>query len=313
MGTPLTEERFIAVLSEFQKSIDARFTKIDDRFKKIEDAIKEVKGFQEKESKAIELDLEMLLKKYLSKKFVAYEIEPFPIKYIYDPYTKKELTEVDAAFLLSPLQPSPNYTRLIEAGINMKVVNNIKPHSYIFVIAEAKHHMTKKKITQKLEQFDKLKNLFALAKRIANSDVTVNINAKNPFFDTVKRNEFMSHVNDMLLFFGAAYWDPRVLPQLLADIKAYKNLVGEFRNAKNAATKQQIYNNAYKIEKRWYDNPKLLSTEEVSTMPNLQSSLQHVECIVPSGERYSVLENPEPEGYSSFGGNYRLRKTIRNG
>jgi hypothetical protein len=110
---PLTEKRFSEMLdrilekrfNDMEERINIRLDgilekRLDEKLKPIIDDLKEVKGFQKYEADAIELELQMVLKKHLSNVYPLMDIKPFEMKHISDPYTDNTITELDAAFLL---------------------------------------------------------------------------------------------------------------------------------------------------------------------------------------------------------------------
>jgi hypothetical protein len=301
--TTLTEERFIELLGEFRKDINKRLDSL-------ELTVRDLKGFQDYESKAIEIDLQILLKKYLSSIYSTSRILPFPLIKLYCPFTLKEITELDAAFLIEPFYKSYNKSVTRKKNLNVYSKNNI------FVLAEAKHHITKNKIKVKLQQFDEIRQLFKEAENvltnymhknisnyITNTDSTVN-EAKRVFFETVRRYKFLGYIKETILFFGAAHWDKKLLNDIQADIRKYKAYANEFNtlhlktnNNKKNEEKIRLYKLAYEVEKQWYDNHIALNDEEIIKRTLLPSSLQFCELIIPSGDRYAIVPSSSSENY----------------
>ncbi len=325
--TALTEERFIELFSDFRKDINERFERVDKRLDSLETAVKDLqsdvkdlqtsvkdlKGFQDHESKAIEIDLQILLKKYLSSRYSTSRIIPLPMVRLWSPFTEKEIMELDTAFLflIEPFYKTQNEFATCEKNYNIYSKNDI------FILAEAKHRITKNKIKDKLQQFDEILELFKEAKHIltnyihknisnyiTNPDSTIN-KAKRDFFETVRRYKFLGSIKETILFFGAAHWDKKLLNNIQSDIRKYKAYANEFntlhlkttKNEENKEDKIRLYKLAYEIEKHWYDNRIPLNDEQIVALTKLPSSLQFCELIIPSGDRYTVVPSSSSENY----------------
>jgi hypothetical protein len=300
MGTPLTEEKF----NEYLIMFDARMTAIETRLSRLEVIVKEIKGFQDHESEAIEYELYMILEKYLKIKFPLCDIQKFPMKRIYDQYDK-EITELDAAFLINPLILKRDYSRLRLVGVDKRYSNEPSTEKSIFVMAEAKHHITSKKIKQKLEQFHRIRQLFRISQNVTKSDESVYGNA---FIKTLTLNKYMLDIDTCYLYFGAAYWEKGLLDKLQQMIKEYKLLSNEFVSAKKE-TKNSIYRKLCKLESSWFvfHNP-TYTDSEIESIQVIDSIYNYIEFIVPSGSRFEVHNvQTEPDGFLHTGGS--IRKT----
>lgn len=266
--------KLLIFLKDKFESIDNRFESIDNRFESIDKQLRGLLGFQENESHAIEYELQMILKAHLKKINNGKQIVPYEMKSIKNPYTGKELTEFDGAFIVEPTtMPYYNLSRLqklfpkkkkttdsntIKTSIlskkNKKINNNNftkKNNRYIndstpkgFVLAEAKHHINADKIKTKLEQFTQILEIFKLAKEIKGKPrdkVDPRINRK--FITQVERDKYMSSIdiNQCFLYFGAAYWDSGLLRALRHDLKEHADEVSKFYS---------ISNKIYDVEKQ---------------------------------------------------------------
>jgi hypothetical protein len=314
MGTPLTEERFL----EFVKVIDIRLTRIEEDIAILKQDVavlkqdvallkrdmKEVRAFQDYESKTIEYELQALLETHLKTKYPFYDVKEFPMRRLYDPITDSEITELDAAFLLSPIIMKADYSRLKERGVYKKY-EPVKPtNGCIFVMAEAKHHITTDKIALKLNQFNNIRAMFKAAKDVANGDMLFS----ETFKKTVARNPYLANIQTGVLFFGAAYWGGRLVKDFENDVKQCKEFVKKFALEKDSDKKYRIYLESQDLESKWRDvNLEIKSVTEVASMKQLTGTLRHVELITPSGNRYLIKEEKEPEPFAFVGGKTRKK------
>lgn len=319
MGTPLTEERFL----EFVKALDVRLTRIENdiaAFKaevradiaelkadvaSLKRDMKEVREFQYYESKTIEHELQALLEEHLKKKYQYFEVKEFLMKHLYDPISDAVITELDAAFLLDPVVLKADYSRLREKGV-YKTYPPVKPtHGSIFVMAEAKHHITADKIATKLNQFLRIRDMFKAAKSVLEGQTGFS----EKFIRTVKRNPYLAKIQTGALYFGAACWGDRLVRDFEADIKKYKELVNIFSSSNDPNKKYQVYLTAHALESKWHaTNLTIKPKEEVAAMKQLTGSLRYVDLITPSGQRYVIKSEKEPEPFGIFvGGKTRKR------
>lgn len=335
----LTERRFIELWHQMETRMETRMdTRIeamgqkmeammDKKLKPIRDTLTKIEGFQKYESDGIEYELEMILKKHMTKTYTTKTVKPFPIKTINNPYTDRHLTDLDAAFLLIPYSPTPDYERMRTYKIPFLTKDPLCDTSNIFVLAEAKHHMNRNKIATKLWQFDQICNLFALAKQIYNSPSpkhpeTYGVTRK--FMSTVARNQYLANIDECILFFGAAYWEKGLLRDFQADSKKYKDLAELFRNT-SKENKINVYKAIRTIESKWYTNTdhterKILdlSPEQIMARDSIGGAISCVKFIEPSGDRYCIMSNPSenqngPSGISRLslqGG--KTRKNVGN-
>lgn len=294
MDTPLTEKKFNEFLVIFEKrmsSLETRMSGLETRMSGLDKTVKEIKGFQDYESKAIEYELQMILETYLKNKNPLNTIEKFPMDRIYDMYNK-EITELDAAFLIAPISPKYNYSRLTREEMYTMLPARYKPtDKYKFVLAEAKHHMNTKKIKRKLEQFHKILHVFSLANYLMTNPET-NVSAYSPqFIKTIQRYPFFGNmdINGCILYFGAAYWDSGLLDKFKQTINEYKKLTDEFTSA-TAEQKIAIYRTICKLERNWYviHDPILSDSDILLSIKNLHSIYNQVEFILPSGNRFLI-------------------------
>jgi hypothetical protein len=344
MGTPLTEERFLIFVRLIDKrftdlearmsgletrmsglethmsgletrmsgletrmsGLETQISSLEPRMFSLEKQMTDIQGFQKHESDTIEFELHMLLTKHLELKYPLKTIIKFPMKRLYNPFTNAEITELDAAFLLSPMTYKQNYSRLHEAGIYKKYT--IEPPSTepsIFIMAEAKHNLNAKKVAEKLNQFDLIRQMFYVARNGYEgiSDV---------FRKTLKHNKFMTTIETCVLFFGAAYWEPGLLFELREAVKTYKNMANMFESAPENQ-KVSIFRKALELDSRWRRQPvgKLPPTEYIIKMHSLEGSLKYIDFIIPSGSRYVIPVAKEPEPWHTHRGGGVTRK-VRN-
>lgn len=328
---PVTEKRLLEILSQmFDKrfeaidkrfeaidekfaAIDARFTSVDTQFVKVFSELQKINGkidglqrYQDTESHAIEFELKKVLQKYLTDKYPRMEISPFPIKTIND-LSNVPITDLDAAFLVSTSIPKIDYTLLKEKGFPPKIVQpNIISRTSILAIAEAKHNINPDKIATKLYQFDRIKTLIHMLKDVSNNQHPLLI-------QMAKRNAFLLQISEFRFFFGAAFWHEKTASDLVCDIKKHKRLCNEFKTA-SPDVKVDTYREICAIQHRWYKskpapcNPEL-SDSEILKLTNIDSSLNQIEIITPSGERYAVVMEKQPNGMPIGGRRNRTRKT----
>lgn len=301
MGTPFTEEKFNEFLVIFEKrmsGVEARLSGVENRLDKIEKIVKEIKGFQDHESKSIEYELKKILYMYLKKTYPLNNVVKFEMKHIHDQYGG-EITELDAAFLIKPLELKHDYSRLRARGVYVKYEKNtLLEDKYIFILAEAKHHITIEKVKYKLQQFHRICQLFTAARNVIENKVDKSVYSPK-FIKTVERNDYLGKIDTQYLFFGAAYWDNGLLDKLQDAITEYKKLSAEFADA-NKERKVVIYHKLCRIERDWHviHNPVLTNTE-IESLTHINSIYNYVDFILPSGERYRIETpvNNEPEGF----------------
>jgi hypothetical protein len=295
---PVTEKRLLEILSQmFDKrfeAIDARFEVIDSRFDKvfselgkINVKIDQLQRYQTTESTAIEFDLKMILQTYLEKKYPRMTVGPFPMKSITD-LSNNLITELDAAFLVSTNLPAINRSLLREKGFPPDIItSNVIPTTSVLVIAEAKHNINTDKIATKLYQFDKIKSVIHMLKDVSNQ--------QNPIIaNIITRNKYLLTISEFNFFFGAAFWQERLVRELESAIKKHKKLCNDFKVA-SGDTKIAIYKQICKLQKIWYKNnptpcDATISESLILQLTEIESSLNQVELIVPSGDRYIVLQ-----------------------
>lgn len=313
MGTTFTEEKFNEFLVIFENrmsGLENRMSGIEKRMSSLEKTVKDIKGFQDHESNAIEYELEMILKTHLNQRFPLNDIEDFPMKHMYGIYGE-EITEMDAAFLITPHKPKYNYSRLTRNEMYIMLPMKYVPtDKYKFVLAEAKHHINTKKIKQKLQQFHKLRQLFGFAQRLTEHPEIDVASYSTQFIDTVKHHPFMANMDTdaCYLYFGAAYWDKGLLERFKQVIEEYKSLALEFEMmATKPERKITIYRKLCKLEHNWFPvlNVTLLDTE-ILEMTKIDSIYNLVELILPSGQRFHIPADKGPEGYMRGGGSHAL-------
>jgi len=306
----LTEKRLLELLEPRFKSIDDKFKSIDDKLISIDIRLHGVEGFQRHESEAIVFELRLVLEKYLRKEYPIYTVKTFPMKSINDPYTDERLTEFDAAYIIQPYTHNSGNlnTRLREKNIKYRTLKKQPMNGdNIFILAEAKHYIDVDKIKLKLWQFDKLMNLFSLAKRIhatKNMEKRKEFGVNPKFLSTIQYNQIIAHIHDYRLFFGAAYWQKGLLLRFRDDIEERNRLYNQFVKA-SGDEKIRVYRKLINVEKRWYqpenlpNHPKL-SDDEIARLKDLPGAMKYIDIIQPSGERYSVFRPNEPVGITSI-------------
>ena len=328
-GIVLTEERFLLLLNEVISPMQTTITKMDTDITNMKTDITNMKntlqtlqGFQNNESKAIEFELKMVLKKYLKNKFPSFTLKSLEMKNVNDPYTNKNLTDLDAAFILENINTRQNFTRLKERSMTIPThlfnKNEIEDKR-IFIMAEAKHYIDLAKIKEKLSQFDRICNIFKLTNRLDNSeDIEVEskkLKVHKEFISTVKHHKYLSKINEYYLFFGATYWETNIMEKLEDSINKRAKLVRAFLEPNNS-DKVEIYKKICEIDAKWYtpenmpNNPQISDTSIV-TLTEIKGGLGYTKLIEPSGERYNVVSNNtflNFEGMSTFGGNITRKK-----
>jgi hypothetical protein len=263
----------------------------------------------------------MILEKYLSEKYPLYELKKFPMKTPSDPYTKKQLTDFDASFLLEPLKHKPDLSRLGNKrfSFSLKKDKYDKKMSSIFILAEAKHFLNRNKIAVKLWQFDRICEIFKLAKLYkTDREKYDTLVIDKSFALTSERNAYLSEIDSWILFFGACFWEKNLFDILGSDIAEYKNLAYNFKNA-SGDEKIHIYEKICEIERKWYEpgnEPEThrMTKEQILELDTIENALAFVKFIQPSGDRYVIRDKKEPVGMSSIplhGGN-RTRKSSKS-
>lgn len=300
MGTPLTEEKFNEFLKVFESrmsGLETRMSGLETRMSGVEVKLDQVIGFQNHESKAIEYELRMILETHLKRKFPLNVVQLFPMKKIKNIYGE-ETTELDAAFLIAPITPKYNYSRLSRDDMYIMLEKKYIPtDGYKFVLAEAKHYLDTEKIKTKLEQFHKICQTFIFAKNIL-SNPEMNMSMFSPeFIDTVKHYKYLGSIETSYLYFGAAYWKGGLLDRFQQMINDYNKLSSDFESASDDR-KISIYRKICKLENNWYvvNNP-LLSDADILKLQKIETIYNFVHFILPSGQRFHVPVDSEPEGY----------------
>ena len=298
------DKRFDAIDARFE-AIDARFETMVAEFSKINGKIDQLQRYQATESIAIEFDLKMVLQKYLETKYPRMSVGSFPMKTITD-LSNNPITDLDAAFLVSSTSIIPDRYQLEKQGFPPDIIqpNNV-PTSSILVIAEAKHNINADKIATKLYQFDKIKTYIRVLRDSTN-------NASPAISKITRRNNYLLSISDFNFFFGAAFWQERLAKDLECAIKKHRKLCTYFKTA-TGTKKIALYKQICTLQKIWYrDNPTpcnpSLSDPAILQLTEIDSSINQVELIVPSGDRYVVLQEKQPEGMAIGGRRTRTRK-----
>jgi hypothetical protein len=293
--------------------------KLDKKLKPIHDTLKTLQGFQDNEANAIEYELEMIIEKYLKDNYPIKTVTKFPIKTPMDPYTDKEITDLDVSFLIKDYKHTYNYSRLKEAGIYMSISkqSNNKTNT-IFVLGEAKHYICKRKISDKLSQFDRICNIFKLSRHIIQNPNNIsNLGVTDKFLSTVKRNTYLAEISSYILFFGAAFWEKGIMKAFNEAIKQYNELINNFTKA-SEDKKVAIYYKILAIEQEWYgkDNAPVredLADDSIKSLDKIEGfGLLYVKLIHPSGDRYKIDTPEHISGYTTIslkGGNKTRRRS----
>jgi len=321
---PLTEKRFLEIINGFDKrfeamdkrfeaidkrfeAIDKRFENMDKRFDKIEKQLIDVRRFQIHEAEAIEYELGSVLRSFLMKKYPLTIITKFPMKELYDPITEERITELDAAFLVSPMKHKPDMRRLLEVGIKIPKMRNNIVHVHEethLIIAEAKHHMSTNKIATKLWQFDRILDYFKHIHIIKSGATDWVVTEK--FAMTYERNPYLAQITTIHFYFGAAFWQKGIADDLKNDIQKWKENVEMFESTTNSGEKLRIFNTILAIEMKWYrntDRPKQQTSkldmvpEEIVALKTIEGAFKHLDLILPSGDRYFVDDEKEIQGF----------------
>jgi hypothetical protein len=265
----------------------------------------------------------MVLQTYLKKEYPLMTISKFKINTIKDPKTNQMITNLDASFLLTPYTYEPDYSRLYSAKIAKLIPRQInKILSNIFVMAEAKHRIDRDKIKIKINQFQRIKNYFFLAKKTSEllktntpKKVIEQLHVMNGFITTIQRNPEYANVDTFFLFFGALYWQQGLLLEFRTDLETYTKLSDDFTTA-SVQQKKRLYNHLRALEKKWCSEEFYTQTsidlEEITKAHEYHGILYSVKLIQPSGERYEILNKKEPLGITNViihGGNTRKKRT----
>jgi len=324
-GIPLTEERFAVLFEQSIKNFitpimselhiiknDVAILKNDVAILKndvsslkanvslLNTQVKELKNFQDLESKAIEYELRQILYQYLKKQFPLMNVMEFKMKEMYHPITGEHITELDGAFTLGSISPDIDYKRFTDAGLSfIKIPKKEQNYPTIFVLAEAKHYLTRSKIAKKLAQFDKIISFFEAAKTYKR---TKSESYTRDFVMTVLRNDFITNMHTYILFFGASFWDKNMMDNLEHDVAKRKEFIQAFHTATNT-DKIRIFRKIKALEKQWYSHKDFkdqlppdyeLSDDKILELQEVRGAMAHIQFVLPSGERYRVPET-EPE------------------
>lgn len=325
---PVTRRYFNEVIEKFANAINVRFDSVEERLGRVEGRLDNVEGrldkvegqlrklkgqmsesisFQAHESFAIEYELEAVLKKHLAKKYPLRVITDFPVKKLYHHLTDKLITDLDAAFLVKPYIRRTNTRRLRNAGIAPPLGRNNAPdNDYYFILAEAKHHVNKNKIAQKLWQFEQIRHRFRLAKRIEDGTADPRESSEQ-FKRTVQREKYMSKISESRLYFGSPYWDRGLASELSNALQEWNSLADEFQSVSTDEEKIAIFKKIVELETNWYSDtnhplrttPKSIVTDaDIMALTEIDGAMKYVELIVPSGGRYMIVESHSegPEG-----------------
>lgn len=298
---------FAVELEKALSPILEKLTSLDNKFTQLQ-------HFQVLESRAIEFELRKVLTSYLAKIYPTKTITHFEMKELKDPATGKVITEFDGAFGLSSYVPSIDMTRVADAGLPwISKPSDIDTRPDIFVLAEAKHYIHRGKIAKKLGQLDAIIKLFNAAKAYAR-DKTIRSGYSPKFMRMVERQSSITNIQSFLLFFCASFWDEDMMEHFEGDVQERKNLVRNFFAAKDDEKRLRIFRVLKELEKRWYVHSDVpgqlpqdynLSDDEVLRLTTLQGAMEHVQCILPSGNRYTIhqtVEEATPVATLAMGG-----------
>jgi hypothetical protein len=288
----------VAILKEDVSGLkhDVAILKID--MKKVKADIVQLTGFQTHEVQAIEDDFNKLLKKHLQREYPKMTVGTLGIKKMKNPFVidrTETLTDFDAGYLLSPYKHVSDISRLVERSIPIPSREKWLDMSYICVIAEAKHYISRDKIQQKLYQFDIFSKACLLAKDILNAPEELrtaeHFGVNESFIASITNESYIAHITDFILFFGAAYWQRGVFDTFSTDVSNYKEYLTKFASA-NGDQKIRLYKEVLRLENKWYGNyqtpNKPLSDEDILALESVNGAMKYVEFIVQSGERFTV-------------------------
>jgi hypothetical protein len=333
---PLTEKRFFELLDatldqKLEEKLEEKLDKIldkkfEEKLRPINKMLKELKGFQTHESDAIEFELQEVLESYLVAEYPLMKVERFRMKKISDPKTGKDITDFDAAFLVQNINYQPDYSRVKEAALPIPKTKADYTDTVFFAVAEAKHHIDKDKIKEKLEQFDKIRAIFNRMKQISqipeNERKPELLGVSSKFLNTILHHKYLARIDQLSLFFGAAHWPEGLLKDIKGAVSIYRHLVQRFNTAQ-PEQKPNFYKQLCSLESKWYEpgkapNSPLLSPEQIVNLNTIDGAMLYVGFIEPSGERYKVVtkKEKEPFGITSIplqggGGNSKKKKTRR--
>jgi hypothetical protein len=296
---PLTEKRFFELLD------DTLDKKIKEKLDPIHKMLKELKGFQTYESDAIEFELQEVLESYLVAEYPLMKVDRFRMKKISNPKTGEDITDFDAAFLVQNINYQPDYSRVKEAALPIPKRKAEYTDSVFFVVAEAKHHIDKDKIKEKLRQFDKIRAIFNLMKRISqipeNERKPELLGVSSKFLNTILHHKYLARIDQIFLFFGAAHWSEGLLKDIKGAASIYRDLVQRIKNAP-PEQKPNFYKHLCLLENKWYEpgkapNSPNLSPEEIANLTTIDGAMLYVNFIEPSGDRYKVVTKKEKEPF----------------
>lgn len=182
-----TNAKFESIDRRFEE-MDKRFEKVDKRFKTINENLININNHIQRDADISELEVNQSVRNHLEKIFEGYDIIQYDKKFksIRDPYDQSViLTDFDGLLLLQSKneQQFPNAKR-------------------IFVIVEAKNHMTLEKVQLKIEQKNKLYDFIQISK---NPELLAK--TTNKFQQTALGNK-LKKISDVFLYLGGPVWEP---------------------------------------------------------------------------------------------------------
>lgn len=301
-------------------ALETKVSALETKVSALDTKVTQLQDFQVMESRAIEYELRKVLITYLSNMYPTKKITQFEMKELKDPATGRVITEFDGAFGLSSFVPRPDMKRIAEAGLPWITKSpDIDSRPEIFVLAEAKHYIHRGKIAKKLGQLDAIMKLFDAAKAYSR-DKTLAREYSPKFMRMVERQSSLTNIHSFILFFCASFWDEDMMERFERDIQNRKDLVRDFFVAHENEKRIRIFRTLKELEKRWYVHPDIpdqlppdydLSDEDVLRLDAIRGAMEHVQCILPSGNRYIVhkpTQEVSPVGSLPVGGKRRTRR-----
>ena len=166
-------------------------------------------AYQKKDAASVERDVNNFLVKMLQLKYPGYHVlnvlESYPsYKHFYEPNATDSLTEFDGLYVVTN---DDSYNLLAERPSNSSFRTKSKSSKIIFVIVEAKHDVTTKRINRKIRQIVKIQEAFETARNIRSG----NANTKGMKKDFLQRNyqaEYYNMEEEILFVIGGPYLEP---------------------------------------------------------------------------------------------------------
>jgi hypothetical protein len=174
------------LFSKFDK-LENRFDKLENRFDKLENRFN---TYVKTEADIVEFDIRQNIERYFQEKYHTNKLQRYDskLKKMSKPNSNDTMTEFDGLYVLS----IPG------------VPDNDVPSHRIFVLIEAKRHVTMAHVTSKLAQHTCLQEAIGHAQNPGNKKLC------KKYLQTLKTHKF-SEIKDVMLYIGGRVWNDDAL------------------------------------------------------------------------------------------------------